>query len=287
MLSFYSFLAICLIFLAQSTLCWSFLTHWWFSVRVNIRCFCGAFVWLLFPYPSVELALFSNHSSGSTASTGHSEWPQQAGELGRQEPCEVQQREVPSCAPWEEQPQSPTQAEEPGLSPAKGHKNVWRPGASDTWGEAERAATLQPGEENAQGGILSVSINSRSNKEGLAAHFSIQWQDRRSWAQPEHKKFHWNTRNFFAYESDWTLARVSHRGYGVSFRGDVQNPAGCSSLLQLTLLWAMGLDGTASTGLFQPQPFCDSLILWSKPLSCPSFPFSSLFPCHVCWVQHQ
>lgn len=64
MLSFYSFLAICLIFLAQSTLCWSFLTHWWFSVRVNIRCFCGAFVWLLFPYPSVELALFSNTPVG-------------------------------------------------------------------------------------------------------------------------------------------------------------------------------------------------------------------------------
>lgn len=41
-----------------------------------------------------------------------------------------------------------------------------------------------------RGGILAVCINSRSNKEGLAAHFSIQWQDRRSWAQPEHKKFH-------------------------------------------------------------------------------------------------
>ena len=39
-----------------------------------------------------------------------------------------------------------------GVSPAKGHEGDQGTGASEIEGEAERAGTVQPGEEKAQGG---------------------------------------------------------------------------------------------------------------------------------------
>lgn len=43
-----------------------------------------------------------------------------------------------------------------GVSPAKVHKDDGRNGASDTWGEAEAAGIVQPGEEKAQGNATYV-----------------------------------------------------------------------------------------------------------------------------------
>lgn len=43
-----------------------------------------------------------------------------------------------------------------GRSPAEGHQGKQGPGATLLWGEAERAGTAQPGEEQAQGGCINV-----------------------------------------------------------------------------------------------------------------------------------
>ena len=67
------------------------------------------------------------------------------------------------------------------------------------------------------------------------------------------------------YEGDQAVPQIAQGGCGVSIVGDTQNSSG-HGLGHPALggsIWAGGLDQMTSRGPFQPQPFCDSLLLWT------------------------
>lgn len=73
----------------------------------------------------------------------------------------------------------------------------------------------------------------------------------------DHQNFHMNMRKTFFTVSVTALAQVVQRSCGVSFSGDIQNPAGCFLVLQGTC-FNRGLDLMTSRGPFQTLWFCDS-----------------------------
>ena len=73
-----------------------------------------------------------------------------------------------------------------GESPTKGHKDDEGTGASLLWGKAERAGTVQPREEKAQGGSYQCIkiLEGRVQRRQRQALFSdVQCQEKRQWAQ--------------------------------------------------------------------------------------------------------
>jgi len=92
-----------------------------------------------------------------------------------------------------------------------------------------------------------------------------RWKDNWQWARIEiqinslkHKK------QLFYYGSSQTLEQVATRSCGVSIHEDIQNLTGHSPEQSALAdpVWAEALDETVSRDAFQPQLFCDSVILW-------------------------
>jgi len=70
----------------------------------------------------------------------HSEGPGKAGEMGTDKPHQVQQREIPSPAPGEEQPQASVHASGYPAGKQLGRKGLRGPGGH----QAERAPAMHP-----------------------------------------------------------------------------------------------------------------------------------------------
>lgn len=63
-------------------------------------------------------------------------------------------------------------------------------------------------------------------------------------------------------EGDRAWEQFVRRGCGVSILGDIQKPSGQPGLGDCA--WAEGLNKMTSRGHFQPQTFCDSVIIFQK-----------------------
>lgn len=111
---------------------------------------------------------------------------------------------------------------------------------------------------------------------------SSHWQDKRQWVQfRRHETPSEQKKNLFFYcEGDQTLEKVSQGGCTLSVSGDTQNLTGQGPgqavLVDATWAWSGGGRGGAWGGAkvisrspFQPQWFCDFLILWFSKNSFP------------------
>ena len=171
-----------------------------------------------------------------------------------------------------------------GDSPGKGHKDHEGTGASDIWRAAERAQTVYPGEEKAQGDLFNIRKYLKAGcKEDRARLFLVVPSDstRSSGHKLKHRRLCMNIRNHC--EGDSTLAQVAQDSCGVSIPGDTEKlsghgpgqPALCGPAS------AGGLDQMTSRGLFQPPNH--SMILWTQnpdksgnpAMTCPASNFKT------------
>lgn len=148
-----------------------------------------------------------------------------------------------------------------GGSPTKGHEDDEVTGASLMWGEAERAGTIQPGEEKAQWEccqFVEIPEGRVLTGQSRAVLSGAQWQDRHQ-AKPEIQEmmFLLNIQKhfFFHCRGGRVLAQVSLGGCVVSILAGIQNPPGHGPG-QWALggpSWAGVLDQVTSKGLFPPH----------------------------------
>ena len=103
-----------------------------------------------------------------------------------------------------------------------------------------------------------------SGGRGQALFSGAQQQDKGQWAQTEAEEVpSEREEELLPSEGDGALEQAAQGGCGVSFSGDIQDLSGRGPV-QPALgdpALARGLDWVTHRGPFQPQAFCDSVIL--------------------------